>query len=106
MWIGEGVEDLLLGVFDTDQTPGPFELAYTFTDALTGCSDTVPHQVVIQPLPVAQIEAADVACNTVPWAAASSSIRCCQRPLGWSMDHRWEDDALETLLTECRLVYR
>ena len=98
MWIGEGVEDLLLGMFDTDQTPGPFELAYTFTDALTGCSDTVPHQVVIQPLPVAQIEAADVACNTVPWTATSTSINVSETT--WMVNGLpVEDDALETLLT-------
>jgi len=99
LWIGEGVEDPLLGMFDTDQTPGPFELAYTFTDALTGCSDTVPHQVVIQPLPIAQIEAADVACNTVPWAAASSSIDASETT--WIVNGSpVEDDALEILLTD------
>ncbi|MDG2210318.1 MAG: PKD domain-containing protein, partial [Flavobacteriales bacterium] len=67
LWLGTGLDDASLGLFDTDQPAGAYALSYTYTDPLTLCADTVAYDVVIHPVPVAGFAAPTLACINLPW---------------------------------------
>lgn len=72
-WSGNGVDPS--GLFDPLQAaPGGNTLTYTFTDGLTGCSNSDATLVTVNPLPVAAFDHGAVACANVAFPFNNTSI--------------------------------
>ena len=74
LWFGTGIVDAGMGTFDASLMPDAYDLGYAYTDPLSGCTDTVTHQVVIHALPTAQFEGAAIACIEANWTFEESSL--------------------------------
>lgn len=71
-WSGTGVDaagnfDPLLAV------PGGNAVTYSYTDTVTGCSNSANTVVTVNPLPVADLSNAPIACANVPFAFTNNS---------------------------------
>ena len=65
-WEGPGVVDAGLGVFEVDASEtgvGNYDLLYWYEDPVTGCRDTVYHEVLVQDIPVVDAGLDTVFCD-------------------------------------------
>ena len=62
VWEGPGVTDAATGLFEVDgpQTGvGEWDLFFWYEDLVTGCRDTLDHEVTVNPMPTAAFEVPD-----------------------------------------------
>ena len=69
-WFGDNIEDEQAGIFNTNLPEGEYEVYYTYTHPITQCSDTIPHNVTIHPVPDATFAADPLGCNNSPYPFA------------------------------------
>lgn len=105
-WFGAGVTDDLSGSFDTELTPAVYAPSYTFTDEVTGCADTLIHEVTIHPVPVAAFDADTLGCTNgdLPLDQQSTGANAAFWWLGdgdvsfqWEPDHTYEEAGVYTI---------
>ncbi len=61
-WLGEGIIDADLGVFDPTIGEGDYLVSYVYQDPLTQCVDTASKTIFVHSLPVANFLLVDTAC--------------------------------------------
>ena len=66
----DNIEDEQAGIFNTNLPEGEYEVYYTYTHPITQCSDTIPHNVTIHPVPDAIFAADPLGCNNSPYPFA------------------------------------
>jgi large repetitive protein len=72
-WFGDGVLDATSGTYISGLTPAEYSPSYTYTDPLTGCSDTLIHSVTIHPVPVAAFDADALGCSNLDLPLTNNS---------------------------------
>ncbi len=68
-WEGPGVVDVTGGMFDVagpTSGVGTWELFFWYEDLVTGCRDTLWHDVTVNPIPTADFAVPVLACNNFP----------------------------------------
>ena len=72
-WFGTGIVDPVIGTFNSSLAPASYAPAYTFEDPLTGCRDTLVHDVTVHPVPMAAFTADALGCSNLDLPIANTS---------------------------------
>ena len=64
-WFGGGILDPASGAFQTDQIPGEYTVNYWYQDPLTGCRDTVNHEIEVLVVPVSDFAVDTLGCSNL-----------------------------------------
>ncbi|MDA1335714.1 MAG: PKD domain-containing protein [Bacteroidetes bacterium] len=99
-WEGPGVVDVTGGLFDVNgpQTGvGEWELFFWYEDLVTGCRDTLWHDVTVNPIPTADFAVPELACNNFPIDIDQNSLNTVSA--AWDFGNGDEADVINPIYT-------